>query len=499
FSDFVFTSLTGFSGYDYDQSVDVDITPSPVIDVVLAEKYDQFSQEFRIEGDLGNKMDYLLGVYYQDSESDNDYFADFNMAQLLTNSVGIPLTLTDQLISGFTRDIKLDQDTRQWAVFGHLNYQFNEQWAGSVGYRYSDMDKSAKQSLQTGDINHNPGVGELVDTRWLSPDLAGLLLGNPDYLADPTGYVLTLADGTEVGPALVPDHLLGLAIVTSGGAVPHSFDDLERKESHSMVQTSLQYQWGNTAMVYASYANGAKAGGFDLLYEGDIPDEAEYLDESANVYELGLKKDFDNLRVNLAAFYGEYDDLQVSVFNGGVGFNVGNAASSISRGIDGEVTYALSEDLTLFANFEYLDFSYDEFRDASCSSTEKLNTGEDFCDWSGRQTPFVPRVKAVVALEAYHPLGNHQLRHLVSIDYKSKHTTTSDNEEQAKQGGYSLIDYRAELTLADENWSLGLTVKNLFDKDYNIFTSSIPLAPSVAIAHALHKGREVFVEARYQF
>ena len=490
-----FISITGWSEYDFEQSMDVDITPLTAINVLQFETYDQFSQEFRLEGDLTPQLDYLLGVYFQQSDSGNDYFADFNMTQLL----GLPSALSGHLISPFSRDIKLTQDTDQWAIFAHVNYQLAPKWTVSLGYRYADMEKSGRQLMQTTDIHHNPGVGELVDSRWLSPDLTATLLTNPDYLANPTTYVVTLANGDELAPALVPDHLLGLNIVTAGGGVVHDFDHLNRQESHSMVQASVKYQLDDKSMVYASFANGAKAGGFDFLYEGGNIDDVEYEDESADVYELGLKKDWQDVRLNLAAFYGEYDDLQVSVFNGGVGFNVGNAASSKSRGIDGELTWAVSDDLTLFSNFEYLDFSYDEFKDAGCSTTERLTTGQALCDWSGRQTPFVPRKKAVLALEAFQPLGEHELRHLLSINYKSAHTTASDNEAQTKQGGYSLFDYHAELVLSDGNWSLGLTVKNLFDKDYNIYTSVIPLAPGGAFAQALHKGREIFVEASYQF
>lgn len=498
FDAFVLTSITGYSRYDFEQSMDVDITPQTLINVLQFESYDQFSQEFRIEGKISDKLDYLLGFYYQRSDSANDYFADFNMPPLLTGLTGIPQVLTETFISPFSRDIKLIQDTNQWAIFGQFDYQLTHQLSASLAYRFADLDKSARQLVQTADIHHQTGLGELIDSRWLSPDLAPLLLTNPAYLADPTGYILTLDNGTEVAPVLVPDYALGFNLVTAGGGVLHDFDNLNRQESHPMYQGSLKYQFDAKSMVYFSYANGAKAGGFDFLYEGGNRDEVEYQDESADVFELGLKKDWQTVRLNLAVFYGKYDNLQVSVFDGGVGFTVGNAASSVSKGIDGELTVAIGDDLTLFANFELLDFAYDQFKDAGCSTTERLNSGEALCDWSGRQAPFIPKVKAVLALEYYHQFGRYDLRQLLSIDYKGSHSTASDNEIQTRQTAYTLVDYRAELTLND-HWSLGLTVKNLLDKNYNSYTSIIPLAPGGAFAHGLQKGREVFFEASYQF
>ncbi|MFT4930108.1 MAG: iron complex outermembrane receptor protein [Phenylobacterium sp.] len=499
FDGLTLVSLSGFSEYDYEQSMDVDITPLTVINVLQFETYEQFSQEFRLEGQAGAKMDYLLGFYFQRNDSRNDYFVDFNMSQLLTNITAIPLSITEQLINPFSRDIKLIQEVEQWALFGHVNYQLTDKLTASLGYRYVDLEKQAQQLVQTADMSHQVGLGELVDARWLSPALTGLLINNPDYVANPTEYIVTLADGTEIAPVLVPNHALGFSVVTAGGGVLHDFDDLNRQESHSMVQASVKYQLEDKFMLYANFANGAKAGGFDFLYEGGSLDEVEYADESAAVFELGFKKDWQDVRLNLAAFYGKYDNLQVSVFNGSVGFNVGNAASSVSRGFDGELVVTLSDDLSVFSNFEYLDFSYDEFKTASCSASERLNTGKTLCDWSGRQAPFVPKVKAVVALEYYAQISDNELRQLLSVNYKGSHTTSSDNESQTKQSAYTLVDYHAELALGQSNWSLGLTVKNLLDKDYNTYTSVIPLAPGGSFAHGLQKGREIFVEANFQF
>ena len=66
------------------------------------------------------------------------------------------------------------------------------------------------------------------------------------------------------------------------------------------------------------------------------------------------------IMLNLAAFYGRYSDLQVSVYDGGIGFLVGNAASSISQGIDAEFEWQVARDWRVSGNLEWLDFRYDE-------------------------------------------------------------------------------------------------------------------------------------------
>jgi len=226
----------------------------------------------------------------------------------------------------------------------------------------------------------------------------------------------------------------------------------------------------------------------------------QYEPEQANVFEIGFKKDWRKLRLNVAAFYGMYDDLQVSVFDGGIGFVVGNAASSISRGIDAEFTWNLGDGWRLFGQFEFLDFKYDEFVDANCSTTERLNLGQALCDWSGRRTPFVPEFEGALALEHNWSLSSGwTLQQLLRWSYKGDHSTASDNEPQTRQAGYHLLDYRLDLTPAKGAWGLAVIGRNLTDETYNVFTSVIPLAPGGAFANVRSKGRELALEWHCRF
>lgn len=500
FDNLTLTSITGYSEYEYRHSADVDITPATLINVYQDEDFSQFSQELRIAGEWSGRLDYLAGLYFQSDDFRNDYLSDFNLPELVAPAFGIPSSLAAELIHPFSRHILLDQDTRQWAIFGNLDYQLGERLTASFGYRYLMIDKDARQAVRVADIDHADSFGELIDVRWLSPDLAPLLLGNPDYLADPTGYVLVLPDGTAIPPVLAPNNVVGYSIVSNGTGDLHQFDDLSRDEQHPMFQVSLAYQVSDDLLAYGNWSNGAKAGGFDFLYEGDDREEVEYGDESASVFEIGIKKDWQDLRLNVAAFYGSYDDLQVSVYDGGIGFLVGNAASSISKGIDVDVDWKLSRALTLFARVEYLDFRYDEFRDANCSTTERLNTGQAICDWSGDRAPFVPEFEGVFGIEHHFETASSlNIDQWLGWSYTGSHSTASDNEAQTRQEAYGLLDYRIELSPAGGAWSVALLGKNLTDETYNVFTSVIPLAPGGAFASVRAKGREVALEMRYRF
>jgi len=495
FGQLTLTSLTGFSQYTYNQNYDSDWTETSMINSNLYEDYDQFSQEFRLAGSASERLDYMLGFYYQKDDLNNEFFAEFNMPQLFSAIFGLPAQTFEKLASPFARPLNLEQESKQWALLGNIDYAISDRLSTSVSFRYVDMDKNGTQSQATTDLQHNPSVGELTDVRWLA-DFP--LLFNPDYLTNPTGYINS-TPGLEQ-PILVPEHLFSYDFLSGGLGSVHEFNDLKRSESHGMFNINVKYQLTDHSMLYAAIANGAKAGGFDLYYEGNDPSEAEFQDEKAKTFELGIKNDWDDVRLNIAAFYGKYEDLQVGIFNGGIGLVVTNAPSAISRGIDMELTWQISDNLTLFSNMEYLDFYYDHFPQANCSRTDAMLTGQTFCDWTGDSAPFVPKIKASTSIEHFYPVNQeYALRQLLILSYKGEHTTASDNEVQTMQKAFSLVDYRLELQNEKSDWRIALAIRNLFDQNYNTYTTLIPLAPGGAFAHQLEKGRQVSLEFNYTF
>jgi iron complex outermembrane receptor protein len=72
----------------------------------------------------------------------------------------------------------------------------------------------------------------------------------------------------------------------------------------------------------------------------------------------------DRLQLNVAAFYNEISDMQVSVFlegSGGAASNVQNAGEATFQGFEVELAWQVLDALRLSANYGYLDGEYDEF------------------------------------------------------------------------------------------------------------------------------------------
>jgi iron complex outermembrane receptor protein len=75
--------LTGFLSYDFTERCDCDYTPSNVFEVVLAEDYEQLSQEIRFSSPAGGEIEWLVGGYLQSSEMDSTENIDIPTTSVL--------------------------------------------------------------------------------------------------------------------------------------------------------------------------------------------------------------------------------------------------------------------------------------------------------------------------------------------------------------------------------------------------------------------------------
>ena len=60
-----FSSVTGYYNYHFQLNIDGDLTPNPLLTAQAPERYDQFSQEFRITSPVNQTIEYLAGAYLQ--------------------------------------------------------------------------------------------------------------------------------------------------------------------------------------------------------------------------------------------------------------------------------------------------------------------------------------------------------------------------------------------------------------------------------------------------
>lgn len=252
-----------------------------------------------------------------------------------------------------------------------------------------------------------------------------------------------------------------------------------------------EYQATPAVMVYAKAGTGYLSGG---IYNGE-PFEAEKLLS----YEAGVKSQlWDNrVRLNVAAFSANYDDLQVAIFRSVMNYE--NAGKARIKGVEAELTVAPAEGLQIGANLGLLDFDFKKF--LSTAATGQL---EDIADIAVRaQTPSVT-FSANVLYETQPMANGAYLAFLLDAAYRgdtrfpiipfadpelSKAATSQAH--WIVNGRVSLVD----LPLGDNTLKLSLWGQNLFNKRVVQFSADI----SGFVAGSFNKPRTVGIDASFNF
>lgn len=470
--EYTLRSITAYTEYDFKQNLDSDNGPVPFIDRGREEDHEQFSQEFLLTSPVGGTFEYLAGAYYQKNELQNDRVTTVIFSSLppieaailgLVNSQ-LPLGLESgdlDVVSGNT----FQQDTETWSAFAELTWNITDVFRITGGLRYSDETKDMEKALAT--IEENYGNVFLVD--------------------------------------LI--YCVGLKF-----SCPHSYE-FNRGEDHWTGSINVQYDIGDT-MVYLNLANGFKAGGFDEDNALGALATAEFEDESVDSIEIGTKMDLlgGRMRLNAAAFYSEYNDVQVSAFDGNAGFVVLNAAESEVKGVEADWQYAATEHLTLTGSIAYLDAEYKDFPNAPCNVEQiqawvAAGNPRATCPTSnnlgGEPLQFAPDWSANLGFDYWVGIGNAlELKLSAYANYQDDTVIANDLDPYLIRDDYWNIDARVQLGAADGTWSLAVVGKNLTDEKVFNWGNDVPLG-SVGFDDTYFRHisppRTYQLQARYSF
>ncbi len=469
---FTLTSVTGYLGYDTDELLDTDGAGIDAFTMTQEESYDQYSQEIRFTSPGGETIDWIAGAYYQDWELDlhaNFMVDDENLWSALGvigPAIGNPslaaLGALTNLLS--TRDYSGDSET--WAVFAQGTWSINDTNRLTLGARYTDEDKTGYREMNVYDTT----------------------TGDLNIVQAATGSAVFGVDYANLGDA-------------TGGVFPTH--RLNEKRGEGFFTPTAIYEWDVTqeTMLYGSVSTGAKAGGFDA--RGNRAGDFEYGDETVVAYELGAKSRLleDRLELNAAIFYSDYEDLQVSQFDGTLGFVVGNAAQATTQGVELDGRWLLSEGLTWTFAAAYLDFEFDDYQDGACSAKVTLETGESLCDYSGKRNIFTPEWTASSSLDYVTGLtANMDFHATVDVMYTDDQFVDVTLNPDVEQEAFTKVN--ARLALEADNWSLALVGKNLTDEDISSFVTDTPLSATLgspSYTGYMERQRTIAVQALYRF
>jgi len=232
-------------------------------------------------------------------------------------------------------------------------------------------------------------------------------------------------------------------------------------------KVGLNYQLSDAVFAYASASRGFKSGGFNIGSYQNTP----FNPEKIWSYEAGVKTDLleRRLRLNLAAFYYDYTDLQVQDVEGN-NTVVRNAASAVIQGLELETTALLGTAVQIDLAATYLN---SEFRD-SCLADPKHPlpqpepgcTGPSQRNLEGLQLPRAPELKLSVGAQYTLDLPNTgQLILRGDYSHQSRIFFSAFEVTELSQEGYGWAKARLAYVAPGAGWQLAAFIDNITDEE----------------------------------
>ena len=483
-------SISAFSKLSYDERCDCDYTGANVFLADLQEGYEQFSQEIRVTSPVTELYDFVSGLYFQ--TSDHTY-ADQIIVQ--PNSVLIPAVNQQSpgagdLIAGTQAARNATVDADVYSAFAQVNVRPIDKLELQIGGRLSREKKVGSRTLAV----QAEGGGALPALQVAAPTVYAGVFG------------ITSTNLAALGPT-------GAFLISQLGELPVS---ATRKETRFSPDIKLVYEPNPDLLLYASWARGTKSGGFDFRANnrGVSPtmlDSFVFEDERATNYEIGAKATLlgGAANFNISGFFTEFKDLQISIFDGTLGFNVGNAASAEVFGVELDGRWRMHEFVTLSGSLAFTDFEFKSFRNGQCyfGQTPNVDLNGDMvpelCDYTGNTNQLVSDIQGTVALDFYYPISGYRIDSTLDIFFTSKYNASNTFDPDLLQGGYATFNARVAFGPDDGMWQLAFVGRNLTNKRFIQFGGDTPLSGTTFGVQSDYafpdRGRTISLQARVNF
>jgi len=406
-------SISAFRKIDFSAGVDLDNSPLPILQTSFLVDQKQWSQEVQLLGSfLDDSLNFVIGGYVFNEKGDLRDFVTFAAGLLQVDGPG-------------------KVDTTAYAAFGQIDWRVSDLLGFTLGGRYTKEDKNY--------------IGAQSDVN---------------------GFNYKLFNCMALTPQGIPSPECAIAVGFPIPTEPFRYYPLEpndQKFDNFSFKAGVQLHPSDDVMVYGSFSQGYKTGGWTTRLSNPLPVAPTFAEETADSWEIGVKSTLIDrrLQLNAAAFTTKYDGIQLN-FQEGVSPTVQNAGDARIKGFEIELLAAPTDMLTITASAGYLDAYYTNVAGPAQVAPSVFQLGVS----DGSTLPKAPEWKFNVAPRLEVPLGSGSL--VLLADWT--HTTGMRNDTE---GTILLLRPATDIVNASvmyepdhERWNLTLGGTNITDERY---------------------------------
>ncbi|WP_242415935.1 TonB-dependent receptor [Sphingomonas panni] len=496
-----------------------------------------FTQETRLSGGLfGNRLDWMVGGYYAHEKlqvADNlrfgaDYgafaacrvVATINPLDVLrapratgclsaTGRAALTPAVGQAIIAGIDRLSTLndlgsirdtyDQTSSNYAFFTHNIFKVTDTLSLTGGLRYTNERKQLNASF----LNNNTVCP--AQQRALGPLLGST---NATLRSLAAGIVTLTCTGNST------EALTGVPIRDS------------LREGQVTGTTVLSWKPVQSTLLYASYARGYKAGGYNLdrsdlsatVFATPTAASASNLrfdPETVQAFEVGVKYSSAKFTANLAAFRSAFRNFQLNTFNGTnfIVQNISSCADSlggadrdndsatgrctgkvgagvVTQGFELEAGAYPAPNVAFNIGYTYAHTQYRRNLVGS-EAGEPLNAALFLLP--GNQMSNAPR-HTITNSAVWTPAVSRNLTALFYVDSRlsSDYNTGSDLFAEKRLDGFFLMNARIGLRGPEQRWAIEFWGQNILDTDYQQVAFAAPFQGSGSVSQVTRFGSPAF-------
>ena len=381
---------------------------------------------------------------YRSHELESDYDIDQTPVRIVQEFLieESDVTSLELHVNGTSDDTRLNWD-------GGI-YYFNEDGRAPKGFDLGGLGLGLNSWTQNIDTDSYAVYGQAtyaVTDRFR-------ITGGLRYTRDEKSYSLVaLSDSPGMGNPLIEENYTFSA---------------SNDWTETTPKLGFDFDVGEDSLLYLSFANGYKAGGFEGTPPSVLVAQAGGFDpENVDTLEFGLKSRFADGRaqINVAAFASDFENIQVSVVTDEGNPITTNAAEADITGIELEGQFRPTANFDLRFTYALLNPEYKQFLEPDAAGTVPCSAVGDLCiDRSGLRIPDNPENTYSLSAQYTFPAASFGTFSLGADVFHADDAVDFDGF--ANPRAYDVAHARLDLVSASENWEAALWVRNLTDELY---------------------------------
>lgn len=406
---FDFVSITGYKDDELKSFADNDYSVFDLMDARVDYYSEAFTQEFQfLSNDPYSPVNWIAGVFYLDSEAGSDI------------SVSGPGVWYDPVTSDPSGINELrfwgDIETKSYAVFGEIGYDFAERHSIKIGLRYTRDERKVSGADQY-------------------------------YMQG--GFPFEKFAGIATDPIPTP----------------------KMKKSYSEPTWRIVYDMrvNDGLMFYGSYNRGFRSGNFNAVSPANPAFNPEFID----AYEIGFKSTLlgNTMQLSGSVFFYDVEDLQFQTLEGLTAQTI-NAAAAEILGAEIDFSWLVTNSLTINAGATVIDSEYKDFTNALVYPNNPAGGTLPGIieDVSGNQLTRTPKWEA--SLGVVYSLFTKHGEYLTDLRISYNDGFPWEADGRLEQDSYTLVNLSFGWTSPSETWGVKLQGKNLLDEDYAVMAAS---------------------------